>query len=190
MKRFALLFVLLWLLVISCPAQDKRQPTSDLDGSSLHWFEDDADRHQDTLLFKVLEYTAPYSGLYFELMLEKDGNAFTARMVPNWAAQNSHHGKLSVEQLEEVKRMLASPYFQSFPTPTEPERGERYTAFVFFKGSDYARFDYSGSLPVEVRKVADFVNAEIDKQEKLRYEKRLEEQKRKTQSESPPKLER
>jgi hypothetical protein len=190
MKRYALLFLALWLLVLSCLAQDKQQSSTGLDGSSLRWFEDDANRRQDTLLFKSLEYTAPYAGLYFELRLDKDGNAFTARIVPNWAVQNSRHGKLTAEQIEEVKRMLAAPYFQSPTSPGAPERGERYTAFVFFKGGDYARSDYSGPLPVEVREVVDFVKAEIERQEKLRHEKWLEEQKQKTQSEPPPKLER
>src|ERR1051325_2057021 len=121
-KTYPRIFAALALLAASCLAQEKPRPSSNLNESSLRQFEDDANRHDDALLFKSLTYTAPYAGLYFELVLERDGNAFMARVVPNWAVQASQRGKLSAEQVEEVKRMLSDSHFQSHPTPAEPKR--------------------------------------------------------------------
>jgi hypothetical protein len=188
MKHCPWIFAALLLSAVFCLAQEKPRQSSNLNEPSLRWFEDDANSHGGTLLFKSLEYAAPYSGLYFELILDKEGNAFMARVVPNWAVQGSRRGKLSAGQLEEVRRMLAAPYFRSTPSPMKPKSGERYTAFVFLRGSDYARYDYSGPLPAEVREAVEFVSAEIERQEALRLEKWFEEQKRKTQSDAPPEL--
>ena len=188
MQKYVCLFVAFWLLVGSCLAQDQRKTPGDLDGSPLRWFEDAARDNHEGLIFKSLNYTAPYSAHYYELRLERNGAAFSARVVPNWAVQNSQWGKLSAEQVDEVKRMLAAHYFQSPPPITEPKAGERYNALIFFNGRDYSRYDYSGPLPVEVQAVIDFVKAEIERQEKVKYEKWLEEHKQKLRPETSPLL--
>lgn len=188
MKEHVLLFIFLWLSVMSCLAQEKQDVADDPDRSSIRWFEEAANDDRDGLLFKSLEYTAPYSRMYFELRLDAEGNAFTARVIPGWAVQNSRYGKLSAEQIKEVKQMLEANYLQVSPSPTEAREGEKCTAIVFVSSKGYARYNFGGFLPVEVQRVVDFVNAEIEKQEKLRYEEWLEEQKK--QTESPPQLER
>ncbi|MDT5124122.1 MAG: hypothetical protein QOC96_3604 [Acidobacteriota bacterium] len=163
------LFLALFLCVPVSHAQE--QKTEIIPRSNpIEWFNEAAGYHPDTLLFKALQYTAPYPGYYQELTVGKNGHAFTGRVVPNWAVQASSTATLGDFQLDEVKRMLM--VFANSPqrSATKPKDGELYTAFVLFDGKTYSRYDFIGALPAEAQAILDLVYSEIVRQGKLRQE--------------------
>jgi hypothetical protein len=167
MKRCLLLFAALLISVQACFAQEQRKTGNILDEMTLKEFNDAANARQEDLLLKALWYIAPYDRVYHVVVLTQDGMAYTAREVPH-AHQASKWGRLSAEQLEEVRRMLANPNLKPGSDPLKFHKGKAHTAFVFFNGDAYARYDYVGSLPSEVQGVLDFVRSEIERQESRR----------------------
>lgn len=175
MKRYVIFVTVLFalsLFVQICPAQAKSE--SPQYTHSIKEFHEAADRNLPALLFKVLQYQSPYPGSYQELNLNKDGLAYSARVVPDWAIQNSRSAKLSESQIQEIRKMLARLNSTSTSHMPEPSPGKVYTAFVYDDGKAFARRDYTDSIPAEVQSIFDFVNSEIEKQENLKYEKILE----------------
>src|SRR3954470_17308241 len=98
----ASLFLALLLYAPNCPAQDET-PELRWNNNSIEWFNEAANFHQEGLLFKALQYEAPYPGFYQATTLTRNGIAFAGRVVPNWAVQNSIGAKLDDQQLEQVK---------------------------------------------------------------------------------------
>ncbi|MEW6131386.1 MAG: hypothetical protein AB1757_30435 [Acidobacteriota bacterium] len=163
------------LCVQVCLAQQKSE--SSQHNLSIKLFNAVADHHSDTLLFKALQYTAPYPGYYQELILNKDGSAYNARVVPDWAVQDSKGAKLSESQLDEIKQVLVMLNLKPASSMPTPSPGVVHTVFVFDGGKGLARYDYIGLLPAEVQSLLDLIHSEIEKQERVKYEEGLERRK-------------
>lgn len=165
MKSYTLCFLILWFFIVSYPAQDKQNPRSEeFDAPSVcELFENAAKPYGHTVIFKSIEQFSG-SRTYNKLLLDESGNAYIVRVVPNLGLKDGQFAKLSFEQLQEVKRMLATSYFRTLRPNTKPKENEIFTAFVFHNGKGYSRFDYVGTLPQEIQKVIDFVKAELRKQ--------------------------
>ncbi|MGI8653746.1 MAG: hypothetical protein ACR2LC_00850 [Pyrinomonadaceae bacterium] len=148
----------------TCLAQNN-QDDNFLNASELQWFNMEANSITPDILFKAVWYVAPNRGFYYILELRKDGIASTCRVVPNWAMQAEHSAKLSGEQIEEAKRLLAKIQVKGRKAMFEPKDKERHTAFVFVNKEKYTRADFVGLLPIEMQRVFDFVDAEITAQE-------------------------
>src|ERR1051325_8696243 len=93
-------------LVLFLPAVSLGQEQS-VERNSIDWFYTAANCHPKTLLLKLLQFNAPYPGYYQETSVDANGTAFTARVVPNWAVQNSVDAKLDDALLAQIKQMLA-----------------------------------------------------------------------------------
>jgi len=117
---------------------------------SLDDFNRDADYHSKTLLVKLLQFTAPYPGFYQQTTLDSNGTAFTARVVPNWAVQNSVNAKLDNALLDQIRQLLAQLRLSSTPAAVETQRGQLHSAFVFYDGQDFLRLNFNGPVPAQV----------------------------------------
>jgi hypothetical protein len=127
----------------------------------IDWFYEDANYHSKTLLLKVLQFTAPYSGYYQETSLDTNGNAFTGRMVPNWAVQNSANAKLDGALLAQIRQMLAQLSVPSTPAFLEPQQGQLHSAFIFYDGHDFLRLNYNGSIPAQIGVILAIIHKEF-----------------------------
>ena len=122
-----------------------QEPTKSLDE-----FNRDANYHSKTLLLKLVQFTAPYPGFYQQTSLDSNGTAFTARVVPDWAIQNSINAKLNDALLDQVRQLLAQLKLSSTPAAVEPQRGQLHSAFVFYDGHDFLRLNYNGPVPEQI----------------------------------------
>lgn len=174
--RYYLLLATLMFSSLFALAQGQQKQGSFIDEPALKEFNASANTHHDNLLLQALWYEAPYPGYYQYLRLDKDGNALTCQVVPDWAMQALSSGKLSAEQLERVKSMLSNSSLKPDAPPLKIEKGERHTAFVFLNGDDYVRYDYVGSPPPEAQEVLSFVKAEVVAQWKERMRQWREKQ--------------
>src|SRR5215471_5422170 len=111
--------------------------------NTIERFYEAADHRSDTMQLKALQFTAPYPGYYQELSLDNNGGAFTARIVPDWAVQNSQTAKLESDRQEQVRQMLAHLTIAPGPSPPEPQPGELRTALVFHNGKTYEHHDFN-----------------------------------------------
>jgi len=121
----------------------------------------DADYHSKTLLLKVLQFRAPYPGYYEQTSVDTNGVAFTARIVPNWAVQASVHAKLDEARLAQIKQMLGQLNLPATPGVVEPQSGQLHSAFVFFDGHDFLRFDYNGPNPAPIEAILTILHQEF-----------------------------
>lgn len=131
------------------------------EGKSIDWFYHDANYHAKPLLFKLLQFTAPYPGYYQQTSLNTDGVAFTARNVPNWAMQNSSYAKLNDELLAQIKKMLAQLNLAPTQTVPAPEHNRLHSAFVFHDGRDYVRLNYNGPNPPQIEAILEILQKEF-----------------------------
>jgi len=154
----------------------QQKATSPLERTPIDWFYEDANYHSNTLLLKSLQFTAPYPGFYQQLSLDTNGNAFTGQIVPNWAIQASQTAKLDVPRLDEIRRTLIGLTLglgltlgSSLSLP-EPQPGQLHTAFIFYDGKAYLRYDFNGVLPPQVAAILETIRKELDNDAKVRLE--------------------
>ena len=138
---------------------------------SIDWFYQDANYHSKKLLLKLLQFTTPYPGYYEETSVDTDGNAFTGRIVPNWAIQGSVNAKLDDALLGQIKQMLAQLSVPSTSAAVQPQPGQMHTAVVFYDGHEFMRVDYNGPNPAQI----DAILKILHKQFMAAVQKRLEE---------------
>jgi hypothetical protein len=136
----------------------------------IDWFYQDANYHSKTLLLKVVQFTAPYPGYYQELSLDSNGNAFTGRIVPDWAIQGSENAKLENVLLNQIRRTLAHLNLPSASPVLEPQTGQVHTAFVFYDGNAYLRFNFNGTIPAQVDAILEIIRKELVSAAKVRLE--------------------
>ena len=138
--------------VLFCPvisaAQEQR--TIPAERKSIDWFYEDANSHPKTLVMKLLQFNAPYPGYYQQTSLDTNGNALTARYVPNWAVQNSSYTKLNGALVDQIRQMLAQLNVPSTPAVLDPQPGQLHSAFIFYDGHDFLRLNYNGPNPAQI----------------------------------------
>ena len=134
-------------------SQSERKP--------IDWFHYYASHHHEKLLLKVLQFTAPYPGYYYETSLDTNGNAFNARIVPNWAEQASRYAKLDTDRLNQIRQMLTQLNLPSTPAILEPQQARLHTAFIFSDGRAFARFNHNGPLPAEIEAILEIIEKEL-----------------------------
>ena len=162
MNKYLLLFLLMWLLIGAVSGQTGEQSVSKIDSLPPKCFF--SDKNTNTLLVKSVEQDSPNSRVFHVLMLCENGDTIKYRYVENWAFQSRHRGKLTTEQIEEIKQMLTSLDSLFLSASTEPKEREKFTTFNFFNGFKYLQHNYSGDLSIKAQQVIDFVKAEIQKQ--------------------------
>ena len=138
------------------------------------WFNIAGGHLDDEQIFKAQWYDAPYPGHYRVLQLNSDGSAGTCREVPNWASQNSKFGKLSAQQLADIRRRIAALELKPTP-PATPEPGQRHMAIAFRKKAEVIRHDFIGPASADVQAIIDRVSREIHAQSGKRMEKWVKE---------------
>lgn len=160
------------LVVVLLPvtAWGQEQTTIAPERKPIDWFHEDANFHKKPLLIKLLQFTAPYPGYYQQTSLDTDGNAFTARNVPNWAMQGSSFAKLSDSQLTEIKQMLAQLNVPSTPETVEPQQNRLHSAFIFYNGHDFLRFNYNGPNPTQIDAIMELLKKEFMAADRVRRE--------------------
>ena len=151
--------VIVFLPLISF-GQEQRTNTL-TERKSIDWFYADANSQPKTLLLKVLQFTAPYPGYYQQTSLDTNGNALTARVVPDWAVQNSANAKLDDALLAQVRQMLAELNAAATPAGVEPQQGQLHSAVVFFNGHDFLRLNYNGPIPAQLEAILAILNKEF-----------------------------
>jgi hypothetical protein len=165
-----LLALSLFLRPSVAPGQKAPAPRT---SNSREWFNEDAVHHPNSLLLKFLQFTAPYPGFYQKLTLDGNGNAFTARIVPDWAIQGSVGAKLDGILLDQIKQKLSHLNLAPDPPQLEPREGQLHTAFIFCDGIAYGRYDFNGPLPAQVQEILDRLMTEIEREAKHHYEEFL-----------------
>ena len=135
---------------------------------SLDEFNRDANYHSKTLLLKLLQFSAPYPGFYQQTSLDSNGTAFTARVVPDWAVQNSINAKLNDGVLDQIRQLLAQLKLSATPAAVEPQRGQLHSAFVFYDGQDFLRLNYNGRVPAQIDAILAILNKEFSATEQVR----------------------
>jgi hypothetical protein len=143
------------------------------DANSIDWFNYDANYHSKTLLLKLLQFTAPYPLHYEETSLDTAGNAFTGRIVPNWAVEASVNAKLDSAQMAQVKQMLAQLSLPSTPAALEPQQGQLHSVFIFYDGADFVRLNYNGPVPAEIDAILAILHKQFVAAEKARSDEFL-----------------
>jgi hypothetical protein len=143
---------------------------------SMERFNSLADFHNEILVFKLLQFTAPFGGAYFETFLNNDGTSHSARITTR-ARQATRRSTLSKPQVKEINQKLSAFISKGYSRDLQPQDGKLYSAFVFFDGKDYLRFNFVGEIPNELQEVIDFLNIEYEKSEKLRLEAYIDETK-------------
>ena len=163
MKRRASIIIVLAVLFLPVIAlvQDRR---------SIDWFDYDANHHSKPLLLKLLQFTAPYPGFYYQTTVDTNGTAFTARNVPNWAMQNSRNAKLSDALLDQIKQLLAELNASTNAVVVEPESNRLHSVFVFYDGHDFLRLNYNGPNPAPIEAILEILNKEFAAAERTREE--------------------
>lgn len=116
----------------------------------IEYFHIDANYHWKKLLFRHLQFTAPYPGYYQDTYVDTDGNAITRRNVPNWAMQGSVSGKLDDALIGQIRQMLLQLSVQSIAADLEPQSNRFHTAFVFHDGHEFRRVNYNGPNPPQI----------------------------------------
>lgn len=140
--------------------------------NSFESFEQKANFHQVGLLFKVMQFRAPYGGGYNGTSLMKDGKAFNARFTP-FAIQNSRRAELDNAQVEQLKQKLAAFTENLSPDASCPVDKELYTAFIVATGAGYSRYNFVGEIPASLQIVLDSLKTEFEKAEAKEYEEFL-----------------
>jgi hypothetical protein len=138
--------------------------------NSMEWFNEAANFESKTLLFKVLQFTAPYPGYYEETSLDITGNAFSARIVPDWATQGIQSATLQSVRLNQVREMLLQLYLPATSTQLEPQAGQLHSAFVFYDGSSYRHLRFNGDVPAQLQAILEIVQKELIAAAKVRAE--------------------
>lgn len=153
------LVAVLFLPVISLGQEQRTNIPAE--GKPIDWFYEDANYHSKTLLLKLLQFTAPYPGYYQETSLDTNGNAFTARIVPNWAVQASVNAKLNGAILAQIRQMLAPLNVPSTLAVLEPQHGQLHSAFIFYDGHDFLRLNYNGPIPAQIDAILAILHKEF-----------------------------
>lgn len=143
---------------------------------SMERFNSLADFHNEILIFKLLQFTAPFGGGYRETFLNNDGTSHSARISPR-AGRGSGYTKLNKSQIEEINQKLSEFISKGYSRDLQPQDGKLYSAFVFYDGKNYLRFNFVGEIPNELQEVINFLNVEYEKSEKLELEAYINETK-------------
>jgi hypothetical protein len=128
---------------------------------SIDWFHVDANYHPNTLLFKLLRFNAPFPGYYEETSLQTNGDAFGARIVPDWAVQGSVGAKLDGALLAQIKQMLTQLRVLYTPVVVDPLPGQMHSIFIFYDGHDFLRLNYNGPHPAQIDAVLAILRKEF-----------------------------
>lgn len=147
MRSACLVVILFWLPAV--PFAQERQTNVTPERRPIDWYYEDANYHSEKLLLKLLQFTAPYPGYYEKTSLDIDGNAFTGRIVPNWAIQGSVNAKLDDALLGQIRQMLGHVSVASGSNDLQLQ-GQMHSTFVFFDGHQFGRFDYNGTNPSQI----------------------------------------
>ena len=167
--RSASLLIVVFLFPVAAFCQEGQRNTPS-DPKPIDWFYEDANRDSKKLLLKLLQFTAPYPGYYTEIFVDTDGNAFSARIVPDWAVQSSVNAKLDEALLVQIRQMLAH---LSVPSSTSIDlqlQGQLHTAFVFYDGHELKRLVYNGPNPSQIDEVLQVLHKQFAATVKRREE--------------------
>jgi len=134
MKRLATIVAVVILFLPAVSLGQEQRTNISTERKSIDWFYADANSQPKTLLLKLLQFTAPYPGYYQQTSLDTNGNALTARVVPDWAVQGSVNAKLDGALLGQIRQMLAQLNLPSTLAGLEPQQGQLHSAIVFYDG--------------------------------------------------------
>lgn len=152
-------------------ALSQHKKTSDLpERNSIEWFNQAANSKSELVLFKLLQFTAPYPGYYQETSLNMIGGAFSARIVPDWATQAVHSANLESVALKQIRELLSQLSLTNTPTQPEPQAGVMHSALLFYDGSAYQQFRFNGEVPAQVQAVMEIIRHELRDADEVRAE--------------------
>ena len=166
MKQILLLPIIFALFLFPVLAQGDESQSVKIDSSlKCRIFGED----DENLLFKSVEQTSPNSKAYYHLAVCENGDAVMYYHAPERGLKSIKRGKLTTDQIEEIKLMLVIADSQFLPFSATPEDEFKENYLIYFNNDGFQRRNYSGTLPDEMQKVIDFVKAEIRKQQKSIY---------------------
>jgi hypothetical protein len=125
------------------------------------------------LVFRLLQFNAPFRGGYQETSLDKNGNSISVR-VTAFARQAGRHAFLSQLQIKEIKQKLFDLSLIINSQSVEPQETQLYSAFVFNDGQKFSRYNFIGEIPIELQQILNFLKVEFEKAEKKEYEEFIE----------------
>jgi hypothetical protein len=141
--------------------------------SSIESFNRAADYKDDKIIFRFLQFRAPYSQIYQQTFINKDGSASSVTVTP-FSKRNGRFTKLTESQTGEIRKKL-SDFVSRENNQNSPVIDEQlYSVFVFNDGQKSVRYNFSGQIPYEIRQIIDLLDGEFNKSEKIRYEEFLE----------------
>ena len=161
MKSLATIVAVVILFLPAVSLGQEQRTNISTERKSIDWFYADANSQPKTLLLKILQFTAPYPGYYQQTSLDTNGNALTARVVPDWAVQGSVNAKLDGALLAQIRQMLAQLNLPSTPAGLEQQHGQLHSAIVFYDGNDFLRFNYNGPIPAQIDAILAILNKEF-----------------------------
>lgn len=175
MKKFYLLTIIFLFSVYDTAFVNAQEQKDDLSKyfESIEQFNRVADHRSETLIFKLLQFNAPYRGGYYETSLSNNGKIYAARVTP-FAIQNSRRANLSKSQINEIKRKLSNFFSQNITQSAQPQDEQLYSALVFNDNQKFSRYNFIGQIPNELQEIIDFLKVEFEKSEKQEYEAFLE----------------
>jgi hypothetical protein len=167
-KRFCFLIVALIGLPISIVAQEQKNDLLDFQ-TSPEYIDQIAANRSKTLVFKLLQFEAPFRGGYHETFLDKTGKTSDARVLP-FARQMSRFAVLSKSQIKAIREKLVALIAKTTVRNPQSTKGERYAVLVIYDGQKKIRIDFAGQIPAELQEIKDLLNLEYQKAEKIWYE--------------------
>lgn len=176
-KKLLLPILALYLfLSANSSAQETVEPNFARLDSLVERFNRAADYKDEKIVFKLLQFNAPYNGAYQFTFLNKDGKASTST-VTAFSTRNGRRASLSQSQTEEIKKKLSDFVSSRQDYPDSPMvDGQLYSTLVFNDGQKFVRYNFNGQVPYELQQLIDFLDEEFNKAEKIRYEEYLEEE--------------
>jgi hypothetical protein len=141
---------------------------------SFERFNDIAASNADKLIFKLLQFKAPYGGVYQETYVSKEGKAVSYRMTP-YARQAGNWADLTDLNIKEINRQISILNSNVPNEKLEPINGQLYSTLIFNDGQKVRRYDFVGQIPAELKSILDFLKVEFEKADKLEMEKFAEE---------------
>ncbi|HEU4508667.1 MAG TPA: hypothetical protein VFR78_10545, partial [Pyrinomonadaceae bacterium] len=100
-------------------------------------------------------------GYYQQTILNKNGDAYTGRIVPNWSVQGAEVAKLDDALLAKIKQLLAELRVPSTPAVLKPVQGHRHSVFIFHDGRDFVHWNYNGPNPPQVDAILKIIHREL-----------------------------
>lgn len=174
MRNICLLLILTFSGVITTMAQTQKDPLLEFQ-ESIAYFNQIANSNSKTLVFKLLQFTAPFRGGYHETYLDKSGYSYSVRVGP-FARQAQRNADLTKSKVKEIKKDLldiGSKYCVRNPGSQD---GQPYSSLIFKKGQKFLRCDFTGKIPDKLQKMLDSLKVEYEKAGKIWYEKYQEEE--------------